>query len=449
MADAVIGVDIGTGSARALALHRDGDVLGTATAPYGDAERWPPGRARVASWRVACLEVLGALAATTPAARRPAAVAVGGQSPTTVAADGGFAVTIRHPAGNDVDNAARQQAQRAVIEAERGARIAPRQLWDWLLESLGAEATQGRWPGDPLLDGFGPRRVTGEVVGAARGEGALPRGTPLVAGAQDAYLAFWAGGIDVPGRAMDPGGRTGGLAVAIPAGIKVSGMWTFPSAARGVDIAGGAVNAHGIAMEWLSTLLGRPIDDLVELATAVLPGARGLLFLPYLEGERAPRWDTRLRGVIAGLDPQVTPAELARAVLEGTALGIAHLAEGLRAAGRRVDVLVCAGQPARSELWCRIKAAVLGVDVEIPEDPDLAAYGAALAAGAGAGWWARPGEGAAGSWPRPLMRRLPPLADADVYCGQLRRFIAAGDLIQAHPDVFGSNADPIVHPAED
>jgi sugar (pentulose or hexulose) kinase len=449
MAGAVVGIDIGTGSARAIALDRDGTVLGTATAPYADAEEWPPGRARVASWRSACLEALGALAARAPAAKRPAALAVGGQSPTTVAVDGGFAVTIRHPAGNDVDNAARQQAQRAVIEAERGAGIAPRQLWDWLLESLGAETAQGRWPGDPLLDGFGPRRTTGEVVGAAKGEGALARGTPLVTGAQDAYLAFWAGGIDVTGRAMDPGGRTGGLAVAVPAGIEVPRLWTFASAARDVAIAGGAVNAHGIAVEWLSTLLARPIDDLLDLAAAVPPGARGLLFLPYLEGERAPRWDTRLRGVLAGLDAEVTPAELVRAVIEGTALGIAHVAEALRAVGRRVDILVCAGQPARSEMWCRVKGAVLGVDVEVPEDPDLAAYGAALAAGAGAGWWPRPGEGSAGSWPRPPMRRLPPLANTHMYCDQLRRFIAAGDLIQAHPDIFGSNADATVHPPED
>lgn len=441
MGSAVVGVDIGTGAARAVALDPDGTVLGVSAASYQGAQAWPPGRAEASSWRDACLDALSALVASAPGADRPAAVAVGGQSPTTVAADGGLAVTIRHPAGNDADNVARQQAQRSVIEAERHAAIAPRQLWDWLLESFGAEPVQGRWPQDPALEGFGSLRTTGEVVGVARGDGALPRGTPLVTGAQDAYLAFWAGGIDVPGRAMDPGGRTGGLAVAVPAGVEAAGLWRFASAARGVDVVGGPVNAHGIAIEWLSGLLGRSIDDLLALAATVPPGARGLLFLPYLEGERAPRWDITLRGVLCGFDSRVTAGELARSVIEGTACGLGHVAAGLRAAGASIDVLVCAGQPARSELWCGIKAAVLGVDAEIPVDPDLAAYGAALAAGAGAGWWPRPGEGSAGSWPRPAMRRLAPVPAVAVYAAQLRRFIAAGDVVQEHSAIFGSNSD--------
>jgi sugar (pentulose or hexulose) kinase len=436
-----VGVDIGTGAARALAMDREGVILGTATAAYNGAESWPAGRADAGAWRAACLEAVTALAASIETAAHPVAVAVGGQSPTTVAADGGLAVTIRHPAGNDGDNASRQDAQRSVIEAERGARIAPRQLWDWLLQSLGAEAVQGRWPGDPTLDDFGPRRQTGEVVGSARGEAGLPRGTPLVAGAQDAFLAFWAGGMDVVGRALDPGGRTGGLAVAVPVGLEAPGLWTFPSAARGVAIAGGPVNAHGIAVEWLAGLLDRPVDDLLALATDAPPGARGLLFLPYLEGERAPRWDSQLRGVLAGIDSATTAGELTRAVLEGTACGLAHVAKELSAAGARIDLLVCAGNPARSELWCAIKGAILGIDVEVPVDPDLASYGAALAAGAGAGWWPRPGAGDPGAWPRPPMRRVPALAGGADYADQLRRFVAAGDIAQQHLAIFGSNAE--------
>jgi xylulokinase len=279
------------------------------------------------------------------------------------------------------------------------------------------------------------------VVGYANGEPGLPRGTPLVTGAQDAYLAFWAAGMDLLGRAVDPGGRTGGLAVAVQQTLQVEGLWTFSSAARGVSIAGGAVNAHGIAVEWLAGVLNRSVDELLELAAEAPAGARGALFLPYLEGERAPRWDSRLRGVVAGLDSATSAAELTRAVLEGTACGLAHVASVLRAAGAHIDALVCAGSPARSELWCAIKGALLDVEVEVPIDLDLAAYGAALAAGAGAGWWPRPGEGDPGSWPRPPMRRVPPLTSAGLYADALRRFVAAGDIVQENLAIFGTNAD--------
>ena len=436
MSELALGVDVGSGAARAVALTPRGDVRAVASADYAGAEGWPPGRANPGAWLRACIDCCEEIAAQVPGDRL-ASVAVGGQSPTTVPADGGLAVTIRHPAGNDGDNARRQQAQRAVIDAERPTPAEPRQLWDWVLERLGAEPGQGRWPGDPDLEGFGPLRGTGEVVGRARGTPGIPEGTPLVTGAQDAYLAFWAGGLDTPGRAMDPGGRTGGLAVAVPVDFSAAGLWTFPSAARGVAIAGGPVNAHGTSVEWAARLLGTTVDGVLALAARAPAGAGGALFLPYLEGERAPRWDSRLRGAVVGLTAQTGPEHLARAVVEGTALGLAHVASGLRQAGARLDVLVCAGAPARSELWCCLKAAALGTDAEIPEDPDLAAFGAALAAGAGAGWWPRPGEGDPGAWPRPRMRRLSPSASDAIDDSLLRRFVAAGDVLQAHTDIFG------------
>lgn len=432
-----VGVDVGTGGARAVAIDRHGDVTGTASVPYAGSDTWPPGRALSTAWREACLEALEAVGAQAGAV--PAAVAVGGQSPTTVDRDGAEAITVRHPAGNDLGNEARQQAQRAVLDEGSATSINPRQLWDWLLWSLGADDVQGRWPGDSTLDGFGERRTTGEVVGSARGARGLPEGTALVTGAQDAYLAFWAGGVDRPGLGMDPGGRSGGLAVAVPTSFEAPGLWTFASAARDVAVAGGPVNAHGTAVEWLAGLLGKEVDELVTEAAAVPAGSRGVLFLPYLEGERAPRWDASLRGVFAGLDADTGAGELARAILEGTACGLGHLASVLRHAGAVLDTVVFAGQPARSELWCRIKAAVMGVSAEVPADPDLAAYGAALAAGAGLGWWPRPGEGTHGAWPRPAMRRLEPLIEPG-YAALLERFIAAGDIIQEHPTLYGITA---------
>ena len=118
-----------------------------------------------------------------------------------------------------------------------------------------------------------------------------------------------------------------------------------------------------------------------------------------------------------------------RAVLEGAAYGLGHICRMLAAAGVQTDVVTCAGSPSRSRLWCEIKAAVLGVPFDVSGFSELSAYGAALAAGAGAGWWPRPSTAAAGSWPRPPMSRVEP-APCSVNEEGLDRFIALGDIAQ-------------------
>ena len=138
----------------------------------------------------------------------------------------------------------------------------------------------------------------------------MPAGTPLVGGAQDAYLAFWAAGTDQPGRGVDPGGRTGGLAVAVDSGRRPTGMYAMTGAARGVDIVGGPVASHGLMLDWLCDLTGRDRDELLALAGSVPPGSAGITVLPYLEGERAPRWNRHLRAEVIGLASEHGPAEL-------------------------------------------------------------------------------------------------------------------------------------------
>ncbi|MFF0445383.1 FGGY-family carbohydrate kinase [Streptomyces sp. NPDC004609] len=421
----VVGVDLGSNSARALALDPDGRTLGSATAGYPGSSSWRPGRADPEGWLAGAVAAVRRLAAELPVASAPVALGFGGQSPTTVAVtDEGTAtaLTCRHPAGATGSPVEQHLAQHALA----GADSTPWQLYDWVMARLGADRHQSRWAGDPLLDGYGPVARTGTVTGTASGAYGIRAGTPLVAGAQDAYLAFWAGGLDRPGRAMDPGGRTGGLAVAVAAGSPAADHYALPSAVPGLDIVGGPVAAHGLMLEWLSTLTGRAVPELLALAARVPPGARGVTVTPYLEGERAPRWNRDLRGEIHGLSSAAGPGEIARAAMEGAAYGLAHIAVELAARGAPLDTLVCAGSPARSRLWCEVKAAVLGARVEVPDPVDVAAYGAALAAGAGAGWWPVPGAGRGGDWPRPRMTVIEPEPDP-VYEEGLGLFLALGD----------------------
>ncbi|MCG5217619.1 FGGY-family carbohydrate kinase [Streptosporangium sp. KLBMP 9127] len=408
----VLGIDVGSNSARALALDPDGNVVAGASGSYAGAEGWAEGRAEPAAWLAAVVEAVTALGL------RPQAICVGGQSPTTVTLDGSQAVTVRHPAGAAGSPAEQHYAQREVLGAGKVM-----QIYDWVPARLGAADRQARWPGDPSLDGYGRRAETGTIVGYTDGALGLPKDIPLVAGAQDAYLAFWAGGVDTPGRGLDPGGRTGGLAVAVDAAGVDADPYSLRSAATGVDIVGGPVSSHGLMLEWLRDLTGRTVPELLALAEPVPVGADGVVVLPYLEGERAPRWQRDLRAEIVGLGSGHGPGHLARAVLEGTAYGLRHIADSLPGS---LDVLVCAGSPARSPLWCQIKADVLEVPVEVPAEPDLAAYGAALAAGAGAGWWPAPGTAAGGSWPRPPVTVVEP-APHSVHRTAYRRFVELGD----------------------
>jgi xylulokinase len=116
-------------------------------------------------------------------------------------------------------------------------------------------------------------------------------------------------------------------------------------------------------------------------------------------------------------------------LLEGTAYGLAHIARELAGHGVALHRLVCGGTPARSRLWCSIKAAVLDVPVEVPAYPSLTAYGAALAAGAALGWWPAPGTGRPGDWPRPAAEMIEPEPDPAYHDGYAR-FVALGDRAQ-------------------
>ena len=146
--------------------------------------------------------------------------------------------------------------------------------------------------------------------------------------------------------------------------------------------------ALGASVAWLrEDVLRGSVDagTLLAEAAAVSAGAGGLVFLPYLAGERAPLFDEGARGAFVGLTLGHGRAELARAVLEGAAFAMRSVAEPLAAAGAPIRVLRPAGRRTAGDAWARIKADVLGVPVEIPSVGESAVVGAAILAAAGVG----------------------------------------------------------------
>jgi xylulokinase len=124
---------------------------------------------------------------------------------------------------------------------------------------------------------------------------------------------------------------------------------------------------------------------LTEAAAQVPPGCEGLLFLPYLTGERTPYPDPNARGVFFGLTLRHAKAHLTRAVLEGVTFGLRDSLELMRALGLRIEQVRASGGGARSPLWRQMLADVFDTEIVTVNVTEGAAYGAALLAGVGAG----------------------------------------------------------------
>jgi xylulokinase len=149
------------------------------------------------------------------------------------------------------------------------------------------------------------------------------------------------------------------------------------------------------SFSWLRKVLGAAYGELDDEAAPWEPGVEGLLFAPYLQGERTPHADPDVRGAFTGLSLRHDRGALARAVLEGVSYGLRDSLELLRALGVEPTVGRVSGGGARSELWLRIVASVLDLPLELTESEAGAAFGAALLAGVREGVFSSPGEAVA------------------------------------------------------
>ncbi len=139
--------------------------------------------------------------------------------------------------------------------------------------------------------------------------------------------------------------------------------------------------ATGRALDWFrDAIVGGDvsIERLLAQAAATPPGADGVVFLPYLAGERSPIWDPTATGVFAGLTLSHGRGHLARAIIEASALAIRHVATPMLAAGVTVTAMRACGGPARSDAWNQVKADVTGFPVLVPDVLETAVLGSAI-----------------------------------------------------------------------
>ena len=212
-----------------------------------------------------------------------------------------------------------------------------------------------------------------------------------VAGAGDQAAGALGVGIDSPGPLSIVLG-TSGVVFAVLSEYRSHPqalLHTFCHALPGSWHAMGVMLSAAGSLAWLRTALGEPpYEALFAEAERWEPGAEGLLFQPYLQGERTPHADPNARGAFVGLSLRHDRGALVRAVLEGVAYGLRDSLELLRALGVSAEVGRVSGGGARSDLWLKIVASALGLPLERTIVEEGAAYGAALLAGVKAGVFA-------------------------------------------------------------
>src|SRR6202045_628860 len=448
MTTKVLGIDVGTGGTRAVLLDDTGRVLGAATAEHapmaspqlGWAEQDPRDW-----WRAACAAITECLAKANARASEMAAIGLSGQMHGLVLLDATGevvrpallwcdqrteeecrAITERVGAKRLIDLVANPALTGFTLPKIWWVRAHEPHIWsrvrsimlpkDYVRFKLtGARATDVADASGTLLFDVVNRRwssemlqasdlqteilpqvlespeITGRVSKDGAAASGLQQGTPVVAGGGDQAAGAVGMGIVEPGNVSATIGTSGVVfaATSSPVVEPKGRIHTFCHAIPGRWHVMGVTQGAGLSLRWFRDQFGggASYDALMKEAAAAPAGADGLLWAPYLMGERTPHLDPNARGALVGLTAQHTRAHVIRAILEGVAFSLRDTFTIFRELGVPVKSIRLGGGGARSSLWQQIQADIYGMPVDLIAAEEGAAYGAALLAGVGAGVW--------------------------------------------------------------
>jgi xylulokinase len=238
--------------------------------------------------------------------------------------------------------------------------------------------------------------ICGRISAAGAAATGLQSGTPVVAGAGDQAAGSIGIGVVSPGTVSATIGTSGVVLAATddPALDPGGRLHTFCHAVPGRWLVMGVTQAAGLSLRWFRDQFGVGADDQLESyerltteAAKAPPGCDGLLWAPYLMGERTPYLDPKARGILVGLTASHTRAHVIRAILEGVAFSLRDTLTIFQEINISVKTIRLGGGGARSALWRQIQADIYGRRVETVAAEEGAAFGAAILAGVGAGAW--------------------------------------------------------------
>jgi xylulokinase len=239
--------------------------------------------------------------------------------------------------------------------------------------------------------------IQGNVTLQASEATGLKVGTPVMAGTVDSASAALEVGVVEPGIAAEMTGTSTVVILPNDKGLTEPAFIAMPHALPGMHLLLGAMVSSGGCLRWFRDQFGQQeiqsasehkvdaFDLLTRQAADVKQGSDGVIFLPYMMGERSPLWHTNARGVFFGLSLATPRAAMVRSILEGTAFSLHHNIEVAKQAGVEVREVRSVGGCSRSDLWNHIKADVLGIPLLLPRTSVGSPFGAAVIAGMGVG----------------------------------------------------------------
>ena len=439
----LLGIDIGTSACKVAVFDEDGKVLAQANRPYRvyypqigwaeqNAEEW---------WEAVCGAVREVLSEDGVNAEQIKGIGVDGQSWSAIPVD--INGNVLHNTPIWMDTRARHICERVrkEIGADEIFRVAgndflpsyvtPKLLWfkeerpeifckahkflqsnSYLVMKLTGEMSQehsqcygihffhmeklaydttlaekmGLSP-DLMPKLYGCDEIVGSVTKEAAEKTGLKAGTPVVAGGLDAACGALGAGVYRSGETQEQGGQAGGMSICTDKALAHKALILGTHVVPGLWLLQGGTVGGGGALKWFRQELGGGLsfDELTEEAARVAPGSDGVIFLPYMAGERSPIWNPDAKGVFYGLSYDKTKGHMIRAVLEGVAFSLEHNLRTAAQTGVSVDTLNAMGGASNSVLWTQIKADVTGKTIRVPSSDTATTLGAALLAGVGCG----------------------------------------------------------------
>lgn len=220
---------------------------------------------------------------------------------------------------------------------------------------------------DPALlpDVVDSLAVVGELTPTAASDLGVPMSCVVVAGAEDTPAAALAAGVTDLDTCYVSLGTAG--VVGVVTSLETTAqprVLRFPHVTPHLDVLSGSMSAAGAAMNWLSGIVGETVTALLDKAESVPAGSGGVTFLPYLAGELHPVNDPQARAIFAGMSVDTTTAHLARAVLEGSANAITHNLDVIAEVTNLPETMRATGRPTESSVWCQSIADATGRRLE-------------------------------------------------------------------------------------
>ena len=236
--------------------------------------------------------------------------------------------------------------------------------------------------------------IAGEVTKKAAQDTGLIPGIPVIAGGGDQPIGAIGCGLVRDGMAVSTIGTGGQLNVCVSKPLLDPGrrIHTLCHVIKNKWILMGAVLSAGLSLRWFRDNFVFEIGSKVaqntykvfdKEAEKIPPGSNGLLFLPYLSGDRTPHMDTHARGVFIGLTLQHGKGHLVRSVMEGVGFAMMDSYKIFKELGVKAETMLCSGGGARSAVWRQIQADIYGMPVKMVSNEEHSSFGAALLAGVG------------------------------------------------------------------